>query len=69
MFSYMLDNIEALVLTLSVILSFIGITNSIKSARDNAKDRATMTYLIERSKDRRFDNSVKVIFDLNQKIN
>ena len=57
--------IEPIVLALSVLASYIGIRRSIKSARDNAKDRATMTYLIERSKEQKFTESVQVIFAIN----
>ena len=66
---FLFDNqlIEATVLGLSVIVSYIGIVISVKSARANVKDRATMTYLIERSKEQKFTDSVRVIFDLNRK--
>ena len=54
------------VLLSSVCLSYFGIVRTIKSNRNNVKDRATITYIMERNKDERFSEGMWTILSLDK---
>lgn len=61
------DNLlNPIVLLVSVLLSYLGIVRTIKSERDNVKDRATISYIMERNKDDNFSEGLYTILSLDR---
>lgn len=58
--------LSPLVLALSVLFSYIGITKTIKSNRQNLKDRSTISYIMKRNSDDEFTEGLKVILEIDR---
>ena len=58
--------LSPMVLALSVFFSYKGIVKTIKSNRDNIKDRETISYIMERNKDDEFTDGLKVILEIDR---
>ena len=58
--------LSPLVLFLSVFFSYKGIVKTIRSNRKNMKDRATISYIMERNSDDEFTEGLKIILEIDR---